>query len=235
MAAGTLYLIPTFLGENKPSVITDEAKEVIGTLDYFIVENARSARRFLRAVGYTKNFDTEVTIYEMSKHGSNAWSQVLAAVVEGKNAGLLSEAGNPCIADPGNTAVAYAHKKNITIYPLVGPSAILLALIASGFNGQQFTFHGYIPVNGIERSKAIKKTESELLRTGYTQLFMETPFRNNQLMGDLLKNLQATTYISVAMDLTLPTQKIHTMTAKEWAATKFDFHKHYCVFGIGKP
>jgi 16S rRNA (cytidine1402-2'-O)-methyltransferase len=222
------------LGENNLAIITDEVKAIVQQLDFFVVENLRTARRYLRAIGFTKNFDTEVSMYEMAKHGSNAWSAVLAPVLAGKSCGVISEAGCPCIADPGNSLVSYSHKKNIEIVPLVGPNSILLALIGSGFSGQQFTFHGYLPVPTPDRIKAIKKLENEAIRTGYTQLFMETPFRNNPLFNELIRTLQPTTLLSVGCDLTLPTQYVKTKTCKEWEAEKVDFHKRYCVFSIGK-
>lgn len=231
---GTIYLIPCFLGEDRPDIISDEVKNILLGLDEFIVENAKTARRFLRAVGYKKNFDTEVTLRELNKHGSNSALQLLENVLLGKNIGIISEAGNPCIADPGNEIVRYAHKQNITVVPLAGPSSILLALIASGFNGQSFSFHGYLPIEPMPRTKKIKQLEENARNTGVANIFMETPYRNGKLLEDLLKNLQEETALSIACDLTLPTQYIGTKTIREWKQTKPDINKRYCVFVIGK-
>jgi 16S rRNA (cytidine1402-2'-O)-methyltransferase len=231
---GTIYLIPCFLGEDRPDIISDEVKNILLGLDEFIVENAKTARRFLRAVGYKKNFDTEVTLRELNKHGSNSALQLLENVLLGKNIGIISEAGNPCIADPGNEIVRYAHKQNITVVPLAGPSSILLALIASGFNGQSFSFHGYLPIEPMPRTKKIKQLEENARNTSAANIFMETPYRNGKLLEDLLKNLQEETALSIACDLTLPTQYIGTKTIREWKQTKPDINKRYCVFVIGK-
>ncbi len=231
---GTIYLIPCFLGEDRPDIISDEVKNILLGLDEFIVENAKTARRFLRAVGYKKNFDTEVTLRELNKHGSNSALQLLENVLLGKNIGIISEAGNPCIADPGNEIVRYAHKQNITVVPLAGPSSILLALISSGFNGQLFSFHGYLPIEPIPRAKKIKQLEENARTTGTANVFMETPYRNGKLLEDLVKNLNEETALSIACDLTLPTQYIGTKTIREWKQTKPDINKRYCVFVIGK-
>lgn len=231
---GTIYLIPCFLGEDRPDIISDEVKNILLGLDEFIVENAKTARRFLRAVGYKKNFDTEVILRELNKHGSNSALQLLENVLLGKNIGIISEAGNPCIADPGNEIVRYAHKQNITVVPLAGPSSILLALIASGFNGQLFSFHGYLPIEPMPRTKKIKQLEENARTTGTANIFMETPYRNGKLLEDLVKNLNEETALSIACDLTLPTQYIGTKTIREWKQTKPDINKRYCVFVIGK-
>lgn len=231
---GTIYLIPCFLGEDRPDIISDEVKNILLGLDEFIVENAKTARRFLRAVGYKKNFDTEVVIRELNKHGSNSALQLLENVLAGKNIGIISEAGNPCIADPGNEIVRYAHKQNITVVPLAGPSSILLALISSGFNGQLFSFHGYLPIEPIPRAKKIKQLEENARTTGTANIFMETPYRNGKLLEDLVKNLNEETALCIACDLTLPTQYIGTKTIREWKQTKPDINKRYCVFVIGK-
>jgi 16S rRNA (cytidine1402-2'-O)-methyltransferase len=234
MTTGTIYLIPCFLGEDRPDIISDEVKNILLGLDEFIVENAKTARRFLRAVGYKKNFDTEVILRELNKHGSNSALQLLENVLLGKNIGIISEAGNPCIADPGNEIVRYAHKQNINVVPLAGPSSILLALIASGFNGQLFSFHGYLPIEPIPRAKKIKQLEENARTTGTANIFMETPYRNGKLLEDLLKNLNEETALSIACDLTLSTQYIGTKTIREWKQTKPDINKRYCVFVIGK-
>ncbi len=227
---GALYLIPSFLGEDDPTIIPDQVKQVVQHLDEFIVENARTARRYLRSIGYTKNFDTEVVIHEIDKHAERIDCEgLMANVLEGKNCGLISEAGNPCIADPGNELVWYAHKHQVTVVPLVGPSSILLALIASGFNGQQFTFQGYLPLKEPERSKKIRNMENSM-GNGVTQIFMETPFRNQKLLEELLRTCNEGTRLCVACDLTLPTQYIATKKIRDWKKEKVDLNKRYCIF-----
>jgi 16S rRNA (cytidine1402-2'-O)-methyltransferase len=232
MQPGKLYLIPSFLGEDNPAIIPEQIKIAVAELDEFIVENARTARRFLRAIGYTKNFDTEVTMHELDKHTQNpAYNTMLQNVLRGKNCGLISEAGNPCIADPGNEVVNFAHRHSIEVIPLVGPSSILLALIASGFNGQQFAFNGYLPIKEPERSKKIKALEN--MGRSSTQIFMETPFRNQKLLDELLKNCNDDTRLCIACDLTLGTQFIQTKKVKDWRKAAPDINKRYCIFLMG--
>lgn len=232
MPSGKIYLIPSFLGENNPDIIPAQVKSIVENLNEFIVEDLRSARRYLRAIGYTKNFDTEVTLHELNKHSTQQNLVLLFNnVLRGTNCGVISEAGNPCIADPGNEIVAYAHKKNVEVIPLVGPSSILLALIASGFNGQQFCFSGYLPIKEPERGKKIKQLEANAPHT--TQLFMETPFRNQKLLEELIKTCRPETKLCIACDLTLPTQSIQTKTVEEWKKQQPDINKRYCIFLFG--
>jgi 16S rRNA (cytidine1402-2'-O)-methyltransferase len=232
-AEGKLYLIPSFLGEDNKAIIPDQVKEMVGMLDEFIVENAKTARRYLRAIGFTKNFDTEVIINEIDKHGENVAPKLLANISKGKNIGIISEAGNPCIADPGHEIVRYAHSRNIQVVPLVGPSSILLALIASGMNGQQFTFHGYLPIQSIDRIKKLKQLEEIARRYNITQIFMETPFRNDSLMKDALQTLNVDTKLCVACDLSLPTEFISTKKVSDWKKQVPELHKRYSIFLIG--
>ena len=232
MPSGKIYLIPSFLGENNPDIIPAQVKNIVENLNEFIVEDLRSARRYLRAIGYTKNFDTEVTLHELNKHSTQQNLVLLFNnVLRGTNCGVISEAGNPCIADPGNEIVAYAHKKNVEVIPLVGPSSILLALIASGFNGQQFCFNGYLPIKEPDRSKKIKQLEANATHT--TQLFMETPFRNQKLLEELIKTCRPETKLCIACDLTLATQSIQTKTIEEWKKQQPDINKRYCIFLFG--
>lgn len=232
MVPGKIYLIPSFLGEDNPSIIPQQVKDVVNNLNEFIVEDLRTARRYLRAIGYKKNFDTEVTLHELDKHARQQPCNILLEnVLRGNNCGLISEAGNPCIADPGNEVVAFAHKKNIEVVPLVGPSSILLALVASGFNGQEFAFHGYLPIKEPDRSKKIKQLENN--SRSATQLFMETPFRNQKLLNELLKTCSDTTNLCIACDLTLPTQFVKTRTIKDWKTLKPEINKRYCIFLMG--
>jgi 16S rRNA (cytidine1402-2'-O)-methyltransferase len=229
---GKLYLIPSFLGDDNKTIIPDQVKLIVSEISEFIVENAKTARRYLRAIGFTKNFDTEVIIHELDKHGSNSASQMLASIYKGKNVGIISEAGNPCIADPGYEIVSFAHSRNIKVVPLVGPSSILLALVASGMSGQQFTFHGYLPIQSIDRVKKIKSLE-DLSRKGHTQIFMETPFRNDSLLKDALQHLNPDTKLCVACDLTLPTEYIATKKVTDWRKQVPQLHKRFCIFLIG--
>jgi len=232
-AEGKLYLIPSFLGEDNKAIIPDQVKEMVGTLDEFIVENAKTARRYLRAIGFNKNFDTEVVINEIDKHGENLAPKLLANISKGKNIGIISEAGNPCIADPGYDIVRYAHSRNIRVVPLVGPSSILLALIASGMNGQQFTFHGYLPIQSADRIKKLRQLEEIARRHNITQIFMETPFRNDSLVKDALQALDGDTRLCVACDLTLPSEFISTKKISDWKKHVPDLHKRYSIFLLG--
>ncbi|MFN8310908.1 MAG: SAM-dependent methyltransferase [Chitinophagales bacterium] len=227
-----LYLIPSFLGEDNPAIISDQAKLAIQQLDCFVVENAKTARRFLRAIGYTKNFDTEVLLLEMDKHHPIPPSKLLEPVLGGRSTGIISEAGNPCIADPGFELVRFAHQKNIPVIPLVGASSILMALIASGFSGNQFAFHGYLPIPHADRIKKIKQLEEQSRRNG-PQIFMETPFRNDSLLKDVLQTLNENASLCIACDITLPSQSIQTKTVKQWRTQVPELHKRYCVFVLG--
>ena len=230
---GKIILIPSFLGEDDSSIIADQVKTAILPLTEFIVENAKTARRYLRAVGYKKNFDTEVTIHELDKHAKQQNCESLFHnVLQGVDCGLISEAGNPCIADPGHEIVAYAHKRNIKVVPLVGPSSILLALISSGFNGQQFCFHGYLPIQNPERRNKIKNLENTSRLA--TQIFMETPFRNLSVLDEILNTCLDETMLCIACDLTLPTEFIKTQSVKAWRQNKENFHKRYCIFLLGR-
>ncbi|HEY0261898.1 MAG TPA: SAM-dependent methyltransferase [Chitinophagales bacterium] len=232
MQKGKLYLIPTFLSETDSNTILPHNVEIVKTLNHFVVENLRTARRHLRAMGYTKNFDTEVTMYEWDKHKGNPIHSWLAVCESGASIGFLSESGTPCIADPGNLVVKEAYRKNIQVVPLVGANSILLALMASGFNGQKFSFTGYLPIQSAEKIAAIKQLESTARKTGYTQLFMETPFRNTALINDLLKHLHPDTFLHISCDLTLPTEVTATKKVSDWKKAVPDFGKRYCVFAI---
>jgi len=239
-AKSKLYLIPTLLGGNETNILPSQILSTVENLSEFIVEDARSARRFLRAIGYKKNFDTEVIIRELDKHADKQDCETLLQnVLKGKDAGIISEAGNPCIADPGSEVVAYAHAHDIDVVPLVGPSSILLALIASGFNGQQFTFHGYLPVQPPERIKKIKQLEAALAPPlggggGATQIFMETPFRNQKFLEDILKTCRDETLLCIACDLTLPTEFIKTKSIRDWKKQVPEINKRYCIFLLGR-
>jgi 16S rRNA (cytidine1402-2'-O)-methyltransferase len=231
--AGKIILIPSLLSGDDPSIISESVKNIVTPLTEFIVENAKSARRYLRAIGYKKNFDTEVNMQELDKHADRQnCESLMRNVLNGTDCGLISEAGNPCIADPGHELVAFAHKRNIQVVPLVGPSSILLALISSGFNGQQFCFHGYLPIQNPERSKKIKSLENNSRLA--TQMFMETPFRNQNMLDEILKTCLDETMLCIACDLTLPTEYIKTQAVKAWRQNKESFQKRYCIFLLGR-
>ncbi|MBW6498717.1 MAG: SAM-dependent methyltransferase [Bacteroidales bacterium] len=228
---GKLFLIPSSLGgDNIDAIWPAGHLALVSQLDEFIVENLRTARRFLRSAGYNRSFD-EVQFHLLNKHTKpEELSTFLKNVMHGKDIGLLSEAGSPCIADPGQVIVAMAHRQNIRVVPLVGPSSILLALIASGFNGQQFAFHGYLPIEKVERLRKLKQLENAAWQHEQTQIFMETPFRNNQLLQDLAGSLRPDTMLCVACDLTTPTEFIKSQTISTWKKEMPDLHKRTSIF-----
>lgn len=230
-----LYLLPTTLGENW-SYIPQDVKEKASTLNVFVVENLRSARRHLRKLGNKMEFDTEVEFYELNKHQTNIealFTFIQQHSGEGKSIGLLSEAGNPCIADPGALVVELCHQLGIAVKPMVGPSSILLTLIASGFNGQQFTFHGYLPIDKKEKRNELRKIENIAKQTGYTQIFMETPYRNEQLLEEIMQNLKGDTKLCIAADIGEPNEFISTRPVKDWKKHP-NLHKRPAVFALGR-
>ena len=233
MNKGKLYLIPSILGDNTqlatlPVSILNHIKEI----DVFIVENLRTSRRHIKKIYPGKDIDS-TTFYAYGKHDTlNLEQDFLPHILNGKNVGLLSEAGLPCIADPGSKIVEYAHDFRIDIVPLVGPSSILLALMASGMNGQNFAFTGYLPIDKNERIKTLRHLESLAKKTGQTQIFMETPYRNHQLFDSILKSCNNNTRLCIASDITLPFEKIKTKTIIEWKQTTIDIHKKPTIFLI---
>ncbi len=232
LSKGVLYLIPTLLGDTRIELAWPAGHhEIINSLDVFIVENIRTARRFLKQAGYTTAFD-EVNFHVLDKHTMREESMsFLNEAVAGKNLGLLSEAGCPCIADPGQVIVARAHELGIEVRPLTGPSSIMLALMASGMNGQAFCFHGYLPIQKKLRVKKIKDLEKASRESGATQIFMETPFRNMQLLEDMLKNCHPETRFCIAADLTTSNQYIRTHAIVQWRKTHIpNLHKRPAVF-----
>jgi 16S rRNA (cytidine1402-2'-O)-methyltransferase len=232
-ATGIVYLIPVGLSEENPgNHLPSMNASIISDLDEFVVENIRTARRFLRSIGYLKNF-AEVCFHVLDKHTVD--TQIpgfLANVVQGKNIGLLSEAGNPCIADPGNKVVKLAHEKNLRVVPLVGPCSILMALISSGFNGQSFAFSGYLPVDRKARQQRIKELQQIAIQKDQTQIFMETPYRNNALLNDLLLYLSDNTLLCIAANITCANERIITRTVKQWKKQTPDLQKQPSVFLI---
>ncbi len=234
MDKGKLYLIPTILGEGtQESTLPSTILKAIKEIDVFIVENLRTARRHIRKLDRQKNIDA-TTFYSYGKYDTlNLEQDFLPHILSGQNVGLLSEAGLPCVADPGSKIVAYAHDFQIDVVPFVGPSSILLALMASGLNGQNFAFTGYLPIDKSERTKIIKQLEELVKKTGQTQIFMETPYRNNQLIETLLKTCSNNTKLCTASDITLPTENIKTKTIAEWKQTKINLDKKPTIFLIG--
>src|SRR4051812_9743665 len=228
---GILYLIPTTLGDTAETadVIPVKITSIINQIDEYIVENEKSARHYLKKVGIQKPLQ-EVILHPLNQHTPlQEISGYLKAIVEGKNIGVISEAGCPGVADPGAEVVAIAHERNIKVIPLVGPSSILLSLMASGFNGQSFTFHGYLPKERGDRIKKLKELEKAANKK-QTQLFIETPYRNAHLLEDLLANCEGNTLLCIACDITLPSEFIKTKRISEWKKQVPDINKKPTIF-----
>tara|TARA_B110000459_G_scaffold189187_2_gene223059 strand:+ start:74 stop:781 length:708 start_codon:yes stop_codon:yes gene_type:complete len=232
---GKLYLIPTGLGDNAPlEILPISIKKIIESIDVYIVENEKAARKFIKSVSSGKS-QPSLTIHSLNKFTDPLEiPSFLEECLDGSNVGLLSDAGCPGVADPGADVVKIAHKKNIKVIPLVGPSSILLAIMSSGMNGQNFAFNGYLPIEKDKRKTKIKQLEKRSLDENQSQLFIETPYRNNSVLEDLYKTLNADTKICVACDLTLATEYIKTQTAKQWKHSKLDIHKRPAIFIIHK-
>lgn len=231
----SLYLIPVTLGETSiEQVLPSYNKEIILSIKHFIVENIRSARRFLKKTDNSIDID-ELTFYELNKHTKpEQIENYLQPIINGHNIGIISEAGCPAIADPGADIVAIAQRKGYKVVPLVGPSSILMALMASGFNGQSFAFQGYLPVDSNERVKKIKLLEQRIYKEHQTQIFIETPYRNLKLAEDLIKNCTPTTKLCIAMNITCEDEFIKTMSVKNWTKNLPDMDKKPCIFLIYK-
>jgi len=232
---GKLYLIPVSLGDSNPDkVFPPMNSNIIDGIEDFIVENEKSARRFIKQILPEKSQQS------LRLKGLNKFTEAseipafLDAAKAGKNVGLLSEAGCPGVADPGAEIVKLAHRYNIQVVPLIGPSSILLAMMASGMNGQSFTFHGYLPIDKKERKQELKQLERISLEKNQAQIFIETPYRNMKFLEDLVQNLHPTTRICVACDLSLETEFIKTATASEWKNIKADLHRRPAIFIIQK-
>lgn len=231
MTKGKLFLIPSPLAENTAdTVISPQIKEIIKNTSYFLVENVRTARRFISSLRLGLTIE-ELDFQILDKKTRPAeLEKIIQPIFEGKDIGVISEAGCPGIADPGAIAVTYAHAKGIQVIPLSGPSSMFLALMGSGFNGQSFTFHGYLPIQKKERVQAIKTLEAESQKNRMTQIFMETPFRNNHLLDDLLAHLRPDTQLCIAKNLTGSDEFIQTKSVKDWKKVKIDLHKIPTVF-----
>lgn len=225
----TLFLIPTILApDTQEAVLPPQIKEIVSELNVFFVEELRTARRFISSLKLNKVID-DITFYELNK--DTPPEQTLAQLKKLKtDAGIISEAGCPGIADPGAIAVGFAHQLGHKVVPLVGPSSILMALMASGFNGQSFTFNGYLPIDKQLRIKSLQNLEQIAKKKQQTQIFMETPFRNNQLLEDVLQNLNAETLLCIACNVTAEDEFIKTLRIKDWRKSKPDLHKKPTIF-----
>lgn len=229
-----VYLIPAPLHEDTLDPVPPAAREAVGQCEVFFVENLRTARRYLRRLWKDMEIDAYawVPIHKAEQEALAAFADHLE---KGRTIGILSEAGCPGIADPGQALVALAQQKGVEIRPVAGPNAMILALMASGLNGQQFRFSGYLPVDDRARSRALRALEEDSMRTGCTQIFMETPYRNNQLLDALLRHCNPGTLLCIAADLTGPAQYVRTKTIAAWKKEKPDLHKRPAIFCILHP
>ncbi len=230
-----LYLIPVTLGDTPVSkVLPAYNHDVIMGIRHFIVENVRSARRFLKKVDQEIDIDA-LTFYELNKHTSpEAIGSYLKPLQEGCPMGVISEAGCPAVADPGADVVAIAQRKKLKVVPLVGPSSIILSVMASGFNGQSFAFHGYLPIDGGERAKTLKHLESRAYAEHQTQLFIETPYRNLKMFDDIIRSCRPQTRLCIAANLTCDDEYVVTRTIAEWKGQRPPIDKIPCIFLIYK-
>ncbi len=235
MIEKALYLLPVTLGDTSvEKVLPAYNKEIIVEIKHFIVEDVRSARRFLKKVESQINID-ELTFYPLNKHTSpEAISGYLKPLMEGYPMGVISEAGCPAVADPGADIVAIAQRKGLKVVPLVGPSSIILSVMGSGFNGQSFAFHGYLPIEPGERTKRLKELETRIYAEHQTQLFIETPYRNNKMMEEILKTCRPQTKLCIAANITCEGEYIRTKTLKEWKGNLPDLNKIPCIFLLYK-
>jgi len=232
---GKLYLIPCTLGDTAPlEVLPLLVKKAVEEIDYFIVEHEKNARAFIKSIAPRKSQpDLHFSLINKYTEESEI-PNMLNPCLNGINIGVISDAGCPGIADPGAAIVEQAHLKGIRVVPLVGPSSILMAMMASGFNGQNFAFNGYLPIDKQERKKEIKRLERLSEEQNQSQLFIETPYRNNQILESIINTLQPQTKLCVACDITLSTEYIKTYTAEEWKKIKVDLSKRPTLFIIQK-
>lgn len=230
---GILYLIPNTLGQsNIDNVLPSYNISVAKNLQHFIVENVRSARRFLKMLDRDIVID-DLSFYELNRHTPpDRIAELLLPIYEGHSMGIISEAGCPAIADPGADVVAIAQRKNIRVVPLVGASSIILSLMASGFNGQSFAFVGYLPIDKKARIQRLKQLESRASSERQTQIFIETPYRNNQLVQDMVATLKPDTLLCIASELTADTESVKTLPIAEWAKQQIDINKRNTIFLI---
>jgi 16S rRNA (cytidine1402-2'-O)-methyltransferase len=234
VSTGTLFLIPVSLGEtNNDRLFPALNLRLLEELKYLVVENEKTARRFIRSTGNKRDFDELELILLDKRTKRDEISRPIELLLQGEDVGIMSEAGCPGVADPGQILMAEAHFYNIKVQPLIGPSSILLGLMASGLNGQGFTFHGYIPIDKKERINKLRDLDSAVNRTGFTQIFMETPYRNQYLFDDILKTCNGNHKLCVAVDITLETEQIKTLAVAEWKTQTIDLHKRPCMFLLG--
>ena len=232
---GKLYLIPTTLGENEPlEVMPYSVKTIVELLNHYVVENEKSARRFIKKIT-PKKVQSSLVMMKLDKYAIEIETRTyLDFCDQGVSVGLLSEAGVPAVADPGATIVKLAHEKGIQVVPLVGPSSILMALMASGLNGQNFAFNGYLPIDNSERKKGIKALEKLSMEKNQSQIFIETPYRNQKMFTDLKSVLSPGTLLCIAIDISLPNEYIKTFTIAHWKKQSPDLHKRPAIFIIQK-
>ena len=232
---GKLYLIPTTMGDCDPmDVLPQTVKRSIDFIDYYIVENEKTARKSIKGVSPEKK-QSELILFVLNKHTeTKEHLEFIKPLLEGKNVGLMSEAGCPGVADPGAVIVKLAHEKGIQVIPLVGPSSILLAMMASGMNGQSFTFNGYLPIEKGEKKTALKNLEKLSQDKNQSQIFIETPYRNNKMLEDILQAVNPATHLCIATDITLPTEYIKTMRASDWKKVTVELHNRPTIFIIHK-
>lgn len=231
-----LFLIPAYLSEESPiDYFAPSIKEYILKTDYFFVENEKTARKVIKFFAPEKK-QSDLKLFLLDKYSeSNDLKEAQKLMKSGQDFGLLSEAGLPCIADPGNLMVKWCHENNVKVIPINGPSSIILALISSGFNGQEFTFHGYLPIDKEQKKKQVLFLENQVQKSGYSQIFMETPYRNNQLLEDLIKFLNPNTKLCIAANINHPTEEfIKTLKISDWKNKKPELHKIPAVFVLGK-
>lgn len=232
---GKLYLIPITLGEcNLTDVLPISIDRTVDQLNHFIVENEKTARRFIKSICPSKP-QSSLELSTLNKHTEVAeHTKMIQPCMEGVNVGLMSEAGCPGVADPGAVIVKLAHEKGIQVVPMVGPSSILLAMMASGMNGQSFAFNGYLPIDKNDKKVAIKNFEKISFEKNQSQLFIETPYRNNKFIDDLLQTLQSNTHLCIAADITLETEYIKTMQVAAWRKEKIDLQNRPAIYIIHK-
>lgn len=232
---GKLYLIPVPLGENDPAeVLAPTIKATIARLDDFIVENEKTARKFIKRI-HPEKVQSSLRLSSLNKHTQpNELLSMLEPCLNGHDLGIMSESGCPGVADPGAVIVKLAHQKGIQVVPLVGPSSILLALMASGMNGQSFAFNGYLPIDKSEKKSALKFYEKLSAEKNQSQIFIETPYRNHKLIDDLTQTLQPNTLLCIAADITLETELIKTQRVLDWKKSKIDIDKRPAIFIIHK-
>ena len=236
---GKLYLIPVSLGESNTSQYAPALNvELVSRLSHFVVESARTARRCIRALCPDKDLD-DLLLMEVDKHNGYSYprERVMTLLSEGEDVGFMSEAGCPCVAAPGSIVVADCHRPGFDVVPLIGPSSIILSLMASGFSGQSFAFHGYLPYDDRERRQALGEAAARVRRLGETQIFIEAPYRNDRLLRELVELLPKDLSLCMAVDLTTESEEIHRMTISEWRkalSRESSWHKRPAIFLIGQ-